>query len=298
MQLCLPSADAAIGAGVFPESGTPAGTVVVRVADLRVHGMTEPGGGARAGGGRAVVLSCPVVTAPAVIRRDGTVRGRVAAGPVRLGGGRGERRGREGRIGGGGGGGGEERGERGRRGERGGGRGGGGGGGGSVANWGPESFLPVARTRPRSPGRNRTSGPAAVRLPAAGHLRSLGLADRHPAVRAGDAAALRSEHAAARAPASQEPCHGHRRRGAVHRRRPPRHPLHGILTGHSLLVAACARRRGGRRRPRLPAHPDIPGRQRRSERAQKARPKFPHASATKTTVTGKPQVTVFAPGFS
>jgi Insertion element 4 transposase N-terminal len=43
---------------------------------------------------------------------------------------------------------------------------------------------------------------------------------------------------------------------------------------------------------------NIPGRQRHAERAQKARPKFPHATATKTTVTGKPQVTVFAPGFS
>jgi Insertion element 4 transposase N-terminal len=42
----------------------------------------------------------------------------------------------------------------------------------------------------------------------------------------------------------------------------------------------------------------LPARQRHSARAQKARPKFPHASATKTTVTGKPQVTVFAPGFS
>ncbi len=42
----------------------------------------------------------------------------------------------------------------------------------------------------------------------------------------------------------------------------------------------------------------LPGRQRHSTRAQKARPKFPHATATKTTVTGKPQVTVFAPGFS
>jgi len=30
---------------------------------------------------------------------------------------------------------------------------------------------------------------------------------------------------------------------------------------------------------------------------QKARPKFPHATAAKTTVTGKPEVTVFAPGF-
>ena len=42
---------------------------------------------------------------------------------------------------------------------------------------------------------------------------------------------------------------------------------------------------------------NVPGRQRHSRRAQKARPKFPHATATKTTVTGIPQVTVFAPGF-
>ncbi|MGH3411094.1 MAG: hypothetical protein ACRDRJ_52640, partial [Streptosporangiaceae bacterium] len=42
---------------------------------------------------------------------------------------------------------------------------------------------------------------------------------------------------------------------------------------------------------------NLPGRQRHSKRAQKARPKFPHATATKTTVTGKPRVTVFAPGF-
>jgi Insertion element 4 transposase N-terminal len=43
---------------------------------------------------------------------------------------------------------------------------------------------------------------------------------------------------------------------------------------------------------------NIPGRQRHSERAQKARPKFVHTSATKKTVTGKPQVIVYAPGFS
>ena len=43
---------------------------------------------------------------------------------------------------------------------------------------------------------------------------------------------------------------------------------------------------------------NVPGRQRHSERAQKARTKFRHATATKQTVTGKPQVTVFAPGFS
>jgi hypothetical protein len=41
----------------------------------------------------------------------------------------------------------------------------------------------------------------------------------------------------------------------------------------------------------------IPGRQRHSPRAQKARPKFPHATATKATITAKPQVQVFAPGF-
>ena len=43
---------------------------------------------------------------------------------------------------------------------------------------------------------------------------------------------------------------------------------------------------------------NIPGRQRHSRRAQKARPKFVHTSAAKTTVTGKPQVIVYAPGFS
>jgi hypothetical protein len=43
---------------------------------------------------------------------------------------------------------------------------------------------------------------------------------------------------------------------------------------------------------------NITGRQRHSRRAQKARPKFAHTSATKTTATGKPQVIVYAPGFT
>ena len=43
---------------------------------------------------------------------------------------------------------------------------------------------------------------------------------------------------------------------------------------------------------------NLPGRERHSKRAQKARPKFGHTAATKQTVTGKPEVTVFAPGFS
>ena len=40
---------------------------------------------------------------------------------------------------------------------------------------------------------------------------------------------------------------------------------------------------------------NVTGRERHSERAQKARPKFRHTTATKQTVTGKPRVTVFTP---
>jgi transposase IS4-like protein/DDE family transposase len=41
---------------------------------------------------------------------------------------------------------------------------------------------------------------------------------------------------------------------------------------------------------------NIPGRERHAARTQKARPRFGHASATKTTVTGKYEVIVYAPG--
>jgi hypothetical protein len=41
---------------------------------------------------------------------------------------------------------------------------------------------------------------------------------------------------------------------------------------------------------------NVPGRDRHSPRKQKHRPKFPHTSATKQTVTGKYQVIVYAPG--
>jgi hypothetical protein len=40
---------------------------------------------------------------------------------------------------------------------------------------------------------------------------------------------------------------------------------------------------------------NVPRRERHSQRAQKARPKFRHTAATKQTITGKAQVTVFAP---
>jgi hypothetical protein len=73
VQSCLPSADAAIQAGVSPESGTPAGTVVLRAAGLRVHGMTVTAEGSVPGAGEPAVFCRPVVTAPAIIRRDGTV---------------------------------------------------------------------------------------------------------------------------------------------------------------------------------------------------------------------------------
>ena len=55
-------------------SGTPAGTVVVRAADLRFRGDgTIVAGGCGPRSGELAVFCRPVVTAPAVIRRDGTV---------------------------------------------------------------------------------------------------------------------------------------------------------------------------------------------------------------------------------
>ncbi len=117
-------------------------------------------------------------------------------------------------------------------------------------------------------------------------------------VRASEAAALRTEAAAARAlrrrnrqdvTADEESF-----TAAL------RHAIRSMTTAqvtassslHALAAAADAAARAA------PHTLNVPGRQRRSPRAQKARPKFPHASATKTTVTGKPQVTVFAPGFT
>lgn len=67
----------------------------------------------------------------------------------------------------------------------------------------------------------------------------------------------------------------------------------GAIPGRPPAGEQTLLRRLVKRRPELFA-----GRQRHSRRAQKARPKFPHTSAAKTTVTGKPQVTVSAPGLS
>ena len=73
MQSCLPSAAAAIRSEESPGAGTPAGTIVVRAAGLRVRGMTVTAGDGVPSAGELAVFCRPVVTAPAVIRRDGTV---------------------------------------------------------------------------------------------------------------------------------------------------------------------------------------------------------------------------------
>jgi hypothetical protein len=116
-------------------------------------------------------------------------------------------------------------------------------------------------------------------------------------VRASAAEALRSEHAAARAL---------RRRTAALVTADEesftavlRHAIRSMTTAQvtassSLQAIAAAADAAAR----AAMHTlNLPGRQRHSRRTQKGRPKFPHAAATKTTVTGKPQVIVFVPGF-
>jgi hypothetical protein len=69
----LPSVPDASGMTEFPAAGTPAGTVVVRAAGLRVQGTTVTAVNAVPSAGEPAVFCRPVVTAPAVVRRDGTV---------------------------------------------------------------------------------------------------------------------------------------------------------------------------------------------------------------------------------
>jgi hypothetical protein len=116
-------------------------------------------------------------------------------------------------------------------------------------------------------------------------------------VRASGAAALRSEHAAARTlrrrnramVTADEESFTAGRHHAI--RSMTSTQVTATSTLEALAVAADSAARAC-------LHTlNLPGRQRHSERTQKARPKFPHATATKTTATGKPQVTVFAPGF-
>jgi len=117
-------------------------------------------------------------------------------------------------------------------------------------------------------------------------------------VRASAAAALRGQHAAARAlrRRDQAPVTADEESFTASRHHMIRSMTSTQVTATSSLAALAAAADAA---ARAALHTlNVPGRERHSERAQKARPKFPHATATKTTVTGKPQVQVFAPGFS
>ena len=116
-------------------------------------------------------------------------------------------------------------------------------------------------------------------------------------VRASEAAALRSGHAAARAlrRRNQAMVTADEESFTAARHHAIRSMASTHVTATSTLEALAAAADAA---ARACLHTlNIPGRQRHSERKQKARPKFPHVTATKITVTGKPEVTVFAPGF-
>jgi len=115
--------------------------------------------------------------------------------------------------------------------------------------------------------------------------------------RASAAAALDSEHAAARAQRRRnaQPVTADEESFTAAWRHAVRSMATTQVTATSSLDALAA---AGESAARACLHTlNIPGRQRHSERKQKARPKFAHTAATKQTFTGKPQVTVFAPGF-
>jgi hypothetical protein len=117
-------------------------------------------------------------------------------------------------------------------------------------------------------------------------------------VRASAAAALRSEAAAARALRRKvhAPVTADQESFTAVWRYAIRSMVSSQATASSSLEALAAAADAA---ARAALHTlSTPGRERHSKRAQKARPKFPHTSAAKQTVTGKPQVTVFAPGFS
>ena len=117
-------------------------------------------------------------------------------------------------------------------------------------------------------------------------------------VRASAAAALRSEAAAARAQRRKDnaPVTADEESFTAVRHHAIRSMTSSQVTASSSLNALAAAADAA---ARAALHIlNVPGRQRHSRRAQKARPKFAHTSGTKATITGKPEVTVFAPGFS
>jgi hypothetical protein len=115
-------------------------------------------------------------------------------------------------------------------------------------------------------------------------------------VRASEAATLRSEEAAARAlrRAGARPVTADEESFTAAWHHAVRSMETSQVTATSSLAAIAAAADSAAR-----AHLhtlNIPGRDRHSPRKQKHRPKFPHTSATKQTVTGKYQVLVYAPG--
>jgi hypothetical protein len=117
-------------------------------------------------------------------------------------------------------------------------------------------------------------------------------------IRAGEAAALRSEEAAARAlrRAGNEPVTADEESFTAAWHHAVRSMETSQVTAASSLAALATAEDAA---ARACLHTlNIPGRDRHSPREQKARPKFPHASATKPIVTGKYQVIVYAPGRS
>jgi hypothetical protein len=104
--------------------------------------------------------------------------------------------------------------------------------------------------------------------------------------RAGEAAALRGEHAAARALRRKDaaPVTADEESFTAARHHMIRSMTSTQVTATSSLNALAAAADAA---ARACLHTlNVPGRQRHSRRAQKAGPKFPHATATKTTVTG------------
>jgi hypothetical protein len=116
-------------------------------------------------------------------------------------------------------------------------------------------------------------------------------------VRASAAAALRSDAAAARAlrRAGGAPVTADEESFTAARQHAIRAMTSSQVTASSSLAALAAAADAAARAALRTLN--VPGRERHSDRAQKARPKFPHTSATKQTITGKSQVSVFAPGF-
>jgi hypothetical protein len=114
--------------------------------------------------------------------------------------------------------------------------------------------------------------------------------------RAGEAATLRGEEAAARALRRKDarPVTADEESFTAAWHHAVRSMETTQVTAASSLAALAA---AGDAAARAHLHAlNIPGRNRHSPREQKARPKFPRTSATKPTVTGKYEVIVYAPG--